>query len=613
MTGTGLKFVATLCGAACLMASPLGHADPMRGGMTARTLERGGAQMLKRGLERIAPRLIEEVVARAESGAAELALLDKKLSEKPGLKPLYGTSRFLFLDARGLSTAGRELVDWLGQAPFHAISLDVPPTVSELSTSKVALPGIDVIEAAWASAISGDKFDETVKALANKVEVPPDARRVEVEVALAERYVALVLALPSRVRQSVVLEDEEGRYLSPDVLWRNEAPMAEEARNAALATAFEMAKAGKVKPHLDALAPKHWQYGKLVAAAQKYAEFCRSGGWAPLEVPKDDKAARKPDAVKALKSRLAREGLWGEPPDAVTETWDEAFEKALIGARSIRQLREKPEYDKALVEALNVPCEERLRTLTLNVRRWRYSAWNGEVESVQVNLAGQVMRYFRDNALVMKQRTVVGSNKSFFSKSENRRIWRNASPILHDTIETIIVNPDWNVPPRIAREEIDVEVAKDPTYLEKKGFRVVETAAGNLYVQGPGPGNALGRIKILFPNSESVYLHDTPGRNAFKLPVRALSHGCVRVDNAMDFGIELLAADHAKRGVAFDAKRTRHLGGPKPWPFRLEHQVPVFFEYYTASVDEEGAVWFHPDIYGYDAETWALEAAKPKP
>jgi murein L,D-transpeptidase YcbB/YkuD len=79
----------------------------------------------------------------------------------------------------------------------------------------------------------------------------------------------------------------------------------------------------------------------------------------------------------------------------------------------------------------------------------------------------------------------------------------------------------------------------------------------------------------------------------------------------MDFGLALLAADHAKRGAAFDAERARHLGGPKPWPFHLEQQVPVFFEYYTASVDEDGAVWFHPDVYGYDAETWALEASKP--
>jgi murein L,D-transpeptidase YcbB/YkuD len=266
------------------------------------------------------------------------------------------------------------------------------------------------------------------------------------------------------------------------------------------------------------------------------------------------------------------------------------------------------------VRVLNVPCAERLATLLLNVRRWRHSAWHGEREWVQVNLAGQMLRYYRDGALVSANRTVVGSDKSYFSNYLQRRMWKNATPILRDTIATVIVNPEWNVPMRIVREELQPEIDKDPTYVEKHRFKTKKGGDGaTYYVQEAGPGNALGRIKILFPNSESVYLHDTPGRNAFKLPVRALSHGCVRLDGAVDFGAELVRSDKAKRGEVFDAKTVKDMAtlSTKTRVFELAQEVPVFLEYYTASVDEAGAVWFHPDIYGYDAETASPSLAAP--
>lgn len=573
---------------------------------SARTLSPGGAAMLRSGLLSIAPRLVAQARATAEANAAELSDLTARLaSSKSKLGALYATPpAFLFATADGLTPAGDALTAWVAEAPLHAIDLVVPEAVAKLSAAKMDLPPLQELEAAWSAAGSGERFASAAHELGKRMAGLKNPARVEAEVALAEAYAALALALPSRPRQAVVLEDEDGRYLSPDVTWREEAPLPDEARVAALTKAFEAARSGQLKAHLDGLVPLHPQYRALVEAARRYGALCREGGWATLEAPKDAKVGRTAEALRPLQERLAKEGFWAGLNDG---TWSADFEQALVRVRTARRLKEKPEYDKALVEALNVPCETRLRALTLNIRRWRYSAWNGESESVQVNLAAQMMRYFRENTLVMKQRTVVGSDKSFFSKTENRRIYPNASPILHDTIDTIIVNPDWNVPPRIARNEIDVEVAKDPTYLETKGFRVVPTAAGNLYVQAPGPGNALGRIKILFPNSESVYLHDTPGRNAFKLPVRALSHGCVRLQNAMDVGVELLRSDRAKRGEVLDEKRTRALAGPKPWPFKLDHPIPVFLEYYTASVDEDGVTWFHPDIYGYDAETFGAQ------
>jgi murein L,D-transpeptidase YcbB/YkuD len=283
--------------------------------------------------------------------------------------------------------------------------------------------------------------------------------------------------------------------------------------------------------------------------------------------------------------------------------WDEATENALAAFRRTHQIPAKGIAEQDLIAALNVPCEERLATLVLNVRRWRHSGWRSEMTRVEVNVAGQELRYVRDGELVMTQRTIVGSTRWYFDHDLKRRINVHATPILSDQIARVVVNPYWAVPPRIAKNEIDVEVAKDPTYLEKHNMQLVTSERGRTYIQAPGVGNALGVIKILFPNDEDVYLHDTPKKGAFDLAVRALSHGCVRVQNAVDFGLSILAHDAQRAGRAFDEAALRErLGKTGPLIHDLTEQVPVFLEYYTASVGDDGAVRFHPDIYAYDAE-----------
>lgn len=567
-----------------------------------RGLARGGSTLVQGGLSRLAPRLAVRVAEAAQGSAALSRALEEALKAEPALLSLYPRDgagpRALFVGAGGLGEQGKVLVRWLEKARFHAVEVAVPGSVGELSTEVAPIPTGLLLEA-WASTRGAeDRLAAVVGELGRRA-----GERSEVaKLALVERDLGRALAAMARVwkprpRANAVHADAEGRYLSPDTLWKGEA-----GDEAAVGEALAAAAAGELEAWFEKNMPRHPQYRALVEATARYAARCAAGGFsAVVWTAKGKPEKAKPEEIRALQTRLVEEGFFVGEPSGV---WDAATEAAIAEVRRLRHLKEKGLVDEALLNALNVSCEERLGTLVLNVRRWRYSAFNGEAERVEVNLAGQVVRYLRDGALVMKQRTVVGSDKSFFSKAEQRRVWRNASPILHDSISMVIVNPEWNVPPRIAREEIEPEIAKDPEYITKKNFRVIETSSGRIFVQQPGPGNALGLVKILFPNSESVYLHDTPGKAAFKLPVRALSHGCVRVDNALDFAGELVRADKAKSGEVFDPARLKWLTqtSAKSWPFRLEHPIPVFLEYYTASVDEDGAVWFHPDIYGYDAE-----------
>ncbi|MFO0747390.1 MAG: L,D-transpeptidase family protein [Myxococcota bacterium] len=475
----------------------------------------------------------------------------------------------------GLASAGSDLSAWAARARFHGLDLAPDP----------------IVQAYVADRAAGKPYT-------------PAAQQA-VEAALEATLERLVAELPAAPRTVPVLNDPDTPfYLSPDVTWRSAPPRT--ASPETIAAARAAARAGTLDDFLTRLLPPHPQYLRLVLAAERYAELCAAGGWRSVSRPKVLKRRGwrpPPEVAAAFQDRLQREGYYPPAGAVASGVWDDATEAALAAFRSAHQVPQKGIDEDDLIAALNVACEERLATLVTNVKRWRVTAWRGEQTFVEVNLAAQELRYWRDGALVMQQRTIVGSPKWYFDQDLGRRLNVHATPILADAISRIVVNPIWAVPPRIAKNEIDVEVAKDPTWLEKHRMQLVTSPRGRTYIQAAGADNSLGLIKILFPNDEDVYLHDTPKKGAFKLAVRALSHGCVRVQNAVDFGMALLSADAQAAGKPFDEAglraRTGHGGSII---IDLAAQVPVFLEYYTASVDDAGQVRFHPDIYAYDAE-----------
>jgi len=484
-------------------------------------------------------------------------------------------TRSLFARPAGLTDAGQVVVKWVRDARFHGLELTPDPAVE-----------------AWL--------------------LQPSEASDGVERTLQAQLAQLVAELAPRPRMLPVLDDPETRfYPTPDILWRNVAGPT--ASTEALNAAQRAAEDGTLDTHLASLLPTHPQYRRLVEAASRYDAMCQAGGFPSVARPvvKRPKPGRtkyttpKDDYAQALQARLVAEGfLAATDPSAPSSVWDDATRTALSLWLTSRQL---PQPGGLLLDDLHVAldksCEGLVASLTLNAKRWRHSAWRGEPTFVEVNIAAQELRYVRDGALVMSQRTVVGSNKWYFDTDLKRRLNLHATPVLTDEITRIVVNPIWAVPPRIALNVIDKEVAKDPTYLEKKRIQLVTSARGRTYIQSPGAENALGVIKILFPNDEDVYLHDTPKKGPFKLAVRALSHGCVRVQNALDFGLQLLIDDAARAGQPFDAESLRKRAGRGgSIIFDLASEIPVFLEYYTASVDDSGLVRFHPDIYAYDVD-----------
>jgi murein L,D-transpeptidase YcbB/YkuD len=219
--------------------------------------------------------------------------------------------------------------------------------------------------------------------------------------------------------------------------------------------------------------------------------------------------------------------------------------------------------------------------LIVNMERWRWLPSDLGRDYVMVNIPEFRLRVVRDGRQRDEARVIVGKTES-------------PTPIFSGMMEYAVVNPSWNVPPSILKNEFLPGLARDPNYAARRGYEVVYRN-GNVSVrQPPGERNALGFIKFMFPNNHAVYLHDTPNRTLFSSAHRALSHGCVRVEDPFRFADAVLPE-------AWSSERLKKLIGKGERQIRLSEKLPVHLTYFTTSVDEVGAVRTLPDLYGYDS------------
>ncbi len=215
-----------------------------------------------------------------------------------------------------------------------------------------------------------------------------------------------------------------------------------------------------------------------------------------------------------------------------------------------------------------------------NMEAWRWMPHNLGQSRIDVNIPDFEVRVIRDGTVVLANKVVVGKPST-------------PTPIFSNTMKFLIVNPYWNVPPSILRKEMLPHLARDPYYLQRMGFEAFYFHGRLMVRQPPGEKNALGRIKFMFPNQYSVYLHDTPQRRLFAETKRAFSHGCVRVDQPFDFAETVL-------GPKWPQDRIKRLiGGRERYVF-LPTPLPIHIEYFTAYVDDDGHLVLRNDIYGYE-------------
>jgi murein L,D-transpeptidase YcbB/YkuD len=229
-------------------------------------------------------------------------------------------------------------------------------------------------------------------------------------------------------------------------------------------------------------------------------------------------------------------------------------------------------------------------TIIANMERWRWMPHDLGAAYVMVNIPDYTLKVVKDGKTVWSTKIVVGKPGD------------HATPLLTETMKYITVNPTWNVPPSIIRNEYLPALARDPDALARIGLQVTHNKDGSIRIfQPPGERNALGRIRFNFPNRFLVYQHDTPDKKLFALASRAYSHGCMRVQNPDEYAEVLLGVSQPEE--KYTAARIKAMYGSSERTLNFKRPIPVYVTYQTAFVDDAGKAQARADIYGLDRDT----------
>ncbi|TFU05978.1 murein L,D-transpeptidase [Polymorphobacter arshaanensis] len=364
--------------------------------------------------------------------------------------------------------------------------------------------------------------------------------------------------------------------------------------------AMVIINAPDVAAAVAAVAPTHPVYTQVRAELARYQALAARGGWSDVPAGPTIKFGETSPRVAAVATRLSATG--DLPATAVRPDparYDEPLKVAVMRFQTRMGLTADGAIGAGTVTALNTPVATRIEQLRINLDRARVLMADLPKRFVIVNIAGFQIYVLDGETVVWRSRVIVG--KPF-----------RQTPVFKSAINHLVFNPTWTVPPTILKHDIAPAARKNPAYVTKKGLKVINSSgqvvspysvnwSGSIpYTlrQDGGPDNALGRVKFMFPNPYSVYLHDTPSKTLFDTPMRTLSSGCVRVQNPFELVQILLGADDptwtpAKSQAIVDSLKTTTVN--------LKTPVPVLLAYWTAWVDNNGLMNFRHDVYDRDA------------
>jgi murein L,D-transpeptidase YcbB/YkuD len=370
--------------------------------------------------------------------------------------------------------------------------------------------------------------------------------------------------------------------------------------------------ARRVGATLESLAPQTEAYKTLRQAVAFYRGIVARGGWPTVpEGPTLHPGDRNP-RVEALRARLEATAFF-DPAAGGRDLFDPPLEAAVRAFQDRNGLEPDGAVGKGTLAVLNVPAADRLRQIEINLERWRWLPRDLGEQYIMVNTAGFLLDVVEDGRSALQMRVVVGKP---YTKT----------PTFSGVMTYLVLAPYWNVPQSIVTKEIVPRMRRDPGYLAREGMEVLLsrggspvspasidwqsiTGSGLVIRQKPGPKNALGRVKLMFPNSFDVYLHDTPSRSLFQRAERSFSHGCIRMEKPLDLAAYVLRDDPA---WTLEAIETTVKAG-KERVVTLPHPLPVHLAYWTVWVDDAGVVQFRKDLYGRDKMLLEMLTVEPEP
>ncbi len=363
-------------------------------------------------------------------------------------------------------------------------------------------------------------------------------------------------------------------------------------------------KRKKILETIYGLRPGFYAYRAMLKGMDKYTKIKEQGGWKLIELSETLKPGQANSVVPYLWKRLAIEGYIQQVPDSLTETYDSVLVEAVKHFQYNRGLNDDGNIGKNTVKALNVPVDSLIDKLIVNMERSRWLLDVTEKNRILiVNIAKFQAFLVRNDSILYKTNVMVGREQ-------------HETPLFRKRMQNIVFNPTWTVPHSIAVKEMLPKLRRDSHYLRKHNMTLLNrsgTKINDLGIdwykysannfpfiirQEPGPRNALGKVKFLFPNKYSIYLHDTPSRYLFVKEKRAFSHGCIRVQHPLKLA-EVILNDPEKwnqntiQAIIETRKET--------W-VPVKDPLDVLLFYWTAGPNDNNELFFLEDIYKRDGK-----------
>jgi murein L,D-transpeptidase YcbB/YkuD len=369
---------------------------------------------------------------------------------------------------------------------------------------------------------------------------------------------------------------------------------------------------GEVGTLISAARPSGPYHQIMRTALSTYRTHLSRGGWSTITSGPALKPGIQAPRIAAIRKRLSITGEYGATTPETVDLYDAGLVEAVGQFQSKHGIDVDGVIGPGTIRAMNVSAETRINQIRVNIERGRWidQALKGKKDLVIVNAAGFYLLTVLNGKFVWWTDVITG--KPY-----------HKTPLFTDNIKYVEFNPTWTIPGGILRNEVLPKLRANPGYLAAKGYDLIgsngqkvdpagidwATMSGRGFpyrvVQPPGPKNALGLVKFIFPNKHNVYLHDTPSRQLFNKTGRAFSHGCVRVKDPMKFAEVLLGNRNGMTRAQID----RIVTSKKLTRVNLKKTIPVAILYWTADPVWQGGIRFYQDVYKRDARVLkALDA-----
>lgn len=324
------------------------------------------------------------------------------------------------------------------------------------------------------------------------------------------------------------------------------------------------------------------QYYKLREVLKRYRTISENGGWQKIEPDPDQKTFKPNDTSSVIRQIRERLYMSGE---LEKNNQSQVYDDELLAGIKTFQTHHGYTVDSIIsakhIDALNMPVDEYIKKIVVNMERCRWvpPGVSTAEEFIFVNIPAYEVKLYREGKIEFESPVVVGNVMT--------------KTVIFDGMMTYIAfSPYWNIPQSIINNEVIPGMERDKNYLQKRNM---EWNNGQVR-QKPGRNNSLGLVKFMFPNSKSIYLHDSPAKSLFEQEDRARSHGCIRVGKARDLAIKLLEDDKDWTVKKIDAA----MNAGRESTYTLKKEIPVYIGYFTAWVDEDDQINFYKDVYKRD-------------